>query len=98
MKLQLQITEAGQKLVETTAFAVCIKDSTADMEDAARQATLFSLVAWALTGRDINQPPQSADELAAFAAFIQTYRPQIQAASDVCAKNLMDLISGGNIH
>jgi hypothetical protein len=88
----MQITDDGWRLVTSLEFALELKkavmDYQADNDDGLGGPYAFTLMAWAVTGHDINEPPRNDDELTELAAFIMTHRPAIQAVEEACLKHL----------
>lgn len=102
MKRNLQITERGKQVVASLDFALVIKKHLAELHaegtsDIRGEATALALIAWALAGRDINQPPQG-DELIALADFINTHSTQIEAAADGCLATLVKHDCGSTVN
>jgi hypothetical protein len=103
MQMEFQATEAGKRLVATLDFALMLKDYlVGQCRDGAPQdevrAAAASLIAWAITGHDVNRPPQSGEELIALANFIQTHAAIVNAASDACVEKLAKHDSGPAVH
>ena len=94
MPNELQITDEGWRLVTSLEFALVIKEAVtahqADSDDGLGGPMAWTLMAWTMTGHDINEPPRGDDELSELAAFVLTHRPQLQAAEDACLKHLAE--------
>jgi hypothetical protein len=89
----MQITEAGKKQVASLAFALEIREylsklHAAGAQDDFGQGAAISVIAWVMTGHDINRPP-AAEELLELVNFVNCNAAQVNAAADACLENLV---------
>jgi hypothetical protein len=101
--MEFQVTEAGKRLVANLDFALLLKKYLVEryrdgMSEEEGRTTAASLIAWAITGHDVNRPPQSGEELTALANFIKTHAVIVNAASDACVEKLAKHDSGPAVH
>ena len=99
----LQITEKGKQVVASLEFAEEIRNFLAEQHadgvpDEQGIAVAVTLIAWALTGHDINRPPKTDDELAALAIFCESHAAEINAAGGACLATLVKNDCGPTIH
>lgn len=91
--MELQVTEKGKQLVSSSEFAEFIraelnKKLANGSEPGDVSLFAFTLIAWALTGRDVEQPPRTTDEQTAFFIFIEKERSTIRKIADEIGKRL----------
>jgi hypothetical protein len=89
----MQITKNGKQVVASLEFAENIREFLAKLHadgvpDDVGIAAAVSLIAWALTGHDINRPPETDDELEALANFCDSHVAEVNAAGGVCLATL----------
>lgn len=77
--LKYEITAAGWLQVHSPAFAELVRNELARYRDERlREKFGISLVAWVVTGHDMNKPPQAANEMLALLTFVNSHTAQVQ--------------------
>jgi len=99
----MQITEKGKQVATSLEFAQQMKTFLAELHaegvpEKVGTAAGVSLIAWVLTGHDIDRPPQTDDELAALAIFCDSHAKEIEAAGGAIITTLCNVDCGPTIH
>jgi hypothetical protein len=98
----MKITDSGKKLVESVPFALQIRECLAQLtgkesSEEHGNATAVSLIAWAASGHDLNQPPKG-HEVIDLAHFIYSNVPEINALVNKCLENLVEYDTNGTVN
>jgi hypothetical protein len=99
----MQITEKGKQVVASMEFILEMREFLAELHadgvpDELGIATAVSLMAWALTGHDLNRPPTTDAELEALVMFCDDHVEEIEAAGGACLAMLCEHDCGPTIH
>jgi hypothetical protein len=99
----MQITEKGKQVVASLEFAHELRRFLAErhaagVTDELGIAAAVSLIAWVLTGHEINRPPKTDDDLTALAMFCDSHVAEIEATGGVILTRLCEIDCGPIVH
>jgi len=99
----LEITNAGKQLVSSLEFRSELRKYVEELQangtsEEHGKAQIISIVAWALTGHDINRPPQSPEDLIELKNFVDSHVEEINAAVGAALVALVKHDHGDTIH